>query len=355
MSLSKKIIVSILTLSHLVIGVGVAHAGFGITPPYVRSDTLTRGSQFTQEIILVRGDPVEDLKAEITTNVPKIEEWISIDLGREFPLPAGKKQVPMKVTITVPEDAKYGTYEGNIRVRTSAPDGPSSGGVTLALGAQIDVDLRVVDHIADFDIRRVELSEIEEGYSQWFLDYPGRITFGMFVENTGNVPTAPTKVRFDIYNKKGERLLESTENIGSIDEVEPFQTQKVQAFLPTWLPAGGYLVKYQIYKGEEVTKQGELTLSVMPPGTVPNYEPFGFEALPFQDKLILGSPVAIILLGILAVIVTRKMRGGRPKRPRMRSKKDQKPNKPVVNQRTPRTRDAGVRAHGSVVDLSRKR
>jgi hypothetical protein len=352
----KKIVALLILLSQLMVAAQVAYAGFGITPPYVRNDTLTRGSQYTQEIILVRGDPVEELQAEVTINVDKIGQWITVEPSLTFPLPVGKKQVPMKVTVTVPEDAKYGNYTGNIRVRTSSAGGPS-GGVSLALGAQIDVDLRVVDQIRDFDLRRVELTELEEGYSKWFFDYPGRITFGMYVENTGNAPTAPSKVRFDIYNKKGDRLLESTENLGSIDEVEPFDTKKVEAFLPTWLPAGGYLVKYQIYKEDEVVKKGELTLSVMPQGTVPNYEPFGFEALPLSDKLLIASPIALLLLIIIIVILVRKFLRARPKRVRQKPRRTpaatpahNPPFRPAVPSRGP-----AVRAHGSVVDLSRKR
>ena len=59
-------------------------AGFGVSPPYVKNERLDRGSHYEQKIILVRGDPIEDLKAEITIDVPGAQEWISIDKGTEF-------------------------------------------------------------------------------------------------------------------------------------------------------------------------------------------------------------------------------------------------------------------------------
>ncbi|MCK9352363.1 MAG: hypothetical protein WCT49_05215 [Candidatus Paceibacterota bacterium] len=273
-----------------------AYAGFGITPPYLRSDTLTKGSVYTQEIIIVRSDPVEDLNAKITINVPTVGGWISVDKGKEFLLPKGRTQFPIKLTVKVPEDAEYGAYTGNIRIMTTSLETIESG-VRIALGAQVDVDLEVVDKIYDFEVTRVELSEAETGYKYWWLDFPGKISFWMHIKNTGNVPAAPSRVTFDIYNNAGTKLLESVENTGKVEEVEPFATKKVSANLPTWLPPGGYLVKFKVHKQDEVARAGELTLSVLPKGTVPGYSGYGFEGLRMEDKLSIilpaGAPIAI--------------------------------------------------------------
>ena len=67
-----------------------ASAAFGITPPYVRNNTLRPGSEYTQEIIIVRSDPVEDLNAELALNLPGIESWFSFDRGLKFVLPKGE-------------------------------------------------------------------------------------------------------------------------------------------------------------------------------------------------------------------------------------------------------------------------
>ena len=207
----KKFLFIIIGAVLFFVEAGSVLAGFGITPPYVRSDTLTRGSEFTQKIVLVRGNPVEDLKAEITINIPEVGGWFSIDRGTEFILPKGEKQIPIFVTVRVPEDAEYDRYVGNIRIRTSSI-GDLKAGVSIALGAQVDVDIKVVDHIFDFKVRRVEMLELEEGHKKWWLDYPGKITFLMHIENTGNVDAAPEKVRFDIYDRRNDKLLESTES-----------------------------------------------------------------------------------------------------------------------------------------------
>jgi hypothetical protein len=294
-------------------GTHVVHAGFGITPPYVKNDKLTQGSTYTQEIILVRGDPVDDLKAEVTLNVLGIEDWITIDKGTEFLLPAGAKQVPMRVTITVPQNASYERYQGTIRIRTLSPD-PASG-VSIALGAQIDVDLRVVDEIRDFEVKRVQISETEEPRRFWWLEFPGKIQFSVGLENTGNAPTSPSRVQLDIYDRRGNVVLETIYNTNTFEDVLPFETRDVQAYLPTRLPPGAYMVKYSIFRfNDEVKRAGELTLSVLPKGTLPAYVGYGFDGLSFSDKLTLIIPVVVLLVLLIATIFIVSIRRKNAKR-----------------------------------------
>ncbi len=348
-------------LAVIFVWYGVApsvYAGFGITPPYVRNDKLTQGSTYTQEIILVRGDPVEDLKAEITVNVPGIDDWIVIDKGTEFLLPKGEKQVPMKVTIRVPQSAAYERHQGSIRIRTLSPD-PASG-VSIALGAQIDVDVRVVDEIRDFDVKRVQISETEEPRRFWWLEYPGKITFTMGIENTGNAPTAPSKVELNIYDKRGNVVLEQTFNTNTVEEVLPFETRDVAAYLPTRLPPSAYLVKYSIYRFEdEVKRSGELTLSVLPQGTLTGYSGYGIDGLSMKDKLSIIIPIALLLVIILVTIVVIRIR--RPKRARVRQRPSTRDDydddvpPPPRRQAPPPMRPQRPMTAGGVVDLSRKR
>lgn len=289
----------------------VALAGFGITPPYVHNETLRPGSDFTQEIIIVRSDPTEDLNAELTMNTPGFESWISSDRGLKFVLPKGESQVRMKIAVHVPENAKLGDYRGNIRIRTSGI-GEQGSGISLVLGAQIDVLLKVRDQIFDFEVRRVELFDAEEGHKVLWLNYPGRITFGMQIENTGNVPAAPYKIRFETYDITGRQLLETSENTNNIKEILPFASQRVEAYLPTFLPTGSYRVKYNVMKEKDSSAQvGELTLSIFPQGTVAGYKPYGFEGLSLADKLTLILPVVTVSLAIVAPVLGRKKRRAR--------------------------------------------
>jgi hypothetical protein len=65
-----------------------AHAGFGISPPYVKTDKpIFPGSQFEQKITLLRSSADDEMQAEITINAPEIESWINIRQGEVFDLP----------------------------------------------------------------------------------------------------------------------------------------------------------------------------------------------------------------------------------------------------------------------------
>lgn len=273
---------------------------------------LTRGTVFEQKITLVRSDPTEDLKAEITMNIPGAENWFSVDLGQEFTLPKGVTQVPIVITVRVPKDAEYKEYKGAIRIRTSSTDVPEGGGVSIALGAQIDVDVKVVDKIFDFDVRRIRMADLEEGRTKWGLFFPGKIRFYMTIENTGNTEYGPTKVLFEIFDSEMETLLETTENTNKVEKIAPFTIKEVLAELPTRLPAGRYTAKYTIYKGEEIAQQNRVNVSVAAVGSVFGYEGYGFWGLSIADKLkavgMIGVPLLLLLILIGILVAKRRSR-----------------------------------------------
>ena len=310
-SLLRSLFLTLSLLGILLGNAATAFAGFGITPPYVDNDRLTRGTVYQQKIDLVRSDPTEDLTADITTNVPGAEDWISVDRGDEFTLPAGVTDVPIVITVKVPANATYQEYSGTIRIRTSASATPAGGGVSIALGAQVDVDLKVVDKIYDFNVRQVRLSDLEEGRTKWGLFFPGMIRFYMTVENTGNTVFGPTRVHFDIYDSNDETLLESTDNTNNIEKITPFAIKEVEADLPTRLPAGSYIAKYTIYKNDQVAQQDQLNLSIGPVGSIPGYQGYGFWGLSLADKLkavgAVGIPLILILI-IISMLISRRNR-----------------------------------------------
>ena len=293
----KKFLLICFAIAYLLVADSTS-AGFGITPPYVRNASLTRNSRYKQEILMVRSDPVEDLQGEITISVPGANDWITIDKGTEFILPKGEKKILINVNVNVPNDAEFGNYLGNIRIRVAPLTIPEPGTVGIALGAQVDVDLTVIDkEIINFRIQRIRVSDLDEGHKVLWMDFPGKIRFTMQIENTGNVPSAPRKIEFDLYDTKGEELLEFTRNSNKLKKVDPFDIQDVVAQLPTHLKAGSYKVIYRIYKEELIAQEGNLNLSILPYGTIQDGG-YGIMGLSTQDKAILLS----ILIGILAAL-----------------------------------------------------
>lgn len=307
---------SIALLLFVIIGADFAYAGFGVTPPYVRNTSLTRNSTYEQQILLVRGDPNVALKATVVVDAPEIESWIEIVEGDEFELPRGQQKVPMTVRVKVPDDVDFKNYTGAIRVKTGAADNQVSGGaVNISLGAQIDIDLNVIDkEIKDFRVRKISISDLNEGKKVGWLYFPGKIRFGMLLENTGNVDISPSEVTFRVFDITGNILLEETQNLGKIEKISPYETKEVIAQLPTRLPSGSYLARYQIKNGEDIKHEGEVNLSVLPYGTLQTAG-FGFSGLSFPHKISVLFPVLSLLALIIFVIHSRrtnsvKRRGG---------------------------------------------
>ena len=283
--------------------------GFGITPPYVTSDQLTQNSHYEQNIILVRSNPTDDLQAKVTINVPGANNWITIDRGTQFILPAGTQQEPMIVSVNVPSNAKLGNYSGNIQVVVSPAAGPTKGTVGITIGAQIDVDLTVIDsHMAKLALRRVAIKDnaTEAGHTLWWMHFPGRILFSMDLNNTGNIPGTPAKVVFQYQDYLTGNVIETEQNTNGLDAVKPFDTKTVTAEMPTFLPQGTYRVHYQVMgvSGSDVLGEGTLDLSVLAPGALPDYVPYGIWAawgLSWTDRLETIGVLVLILLILIGL------------------------------------------------------
>lgn len=252
MSLRRLFLVLIIALM-IFVWVDVAQAGFGIAPPYVRNDKLTRGSHYEQKILLVRGEAIEDLKAEIAIDVPKANNWISIDKGKEFIMPKGESKVPMVVKVDVPQNAKFDNYEGAIRIRVSSLKPPESGTVSIALGAQIDVRLNVTkENVFNFLVRLVTIPDSSEG---------GPVKVLLKVENTGNIKSAPTRVHLDVYDSFHRDLLWSGDD-SRLEKIKPFETKEIFAEFKTKLVMGQYRGDIKIFKGEEVTREERVFFTI---------------------------------------------------------------------------------------------
>ena len=292
-----------------ILGSEVALAGFGITPPYLRNTSLTRHSVYEQQIMMVRGNPTNDLIATISIDAPDVVEWIEILEGTEILLPAGETRVPMTVRVTVPRNAEFRDYSGRIRIQTSpSQDELQAGAVNISLGAQVNINLTVIDRIIeDFRVRRINVSDLNEGRRLLWLYFPGRIEFGMRIENTGNVEIAPSRVTFDIYDVRNETLLEQTEHLGRIRRVAPYATDDVVANIPTRLPAGNYIGRYTIYNKDEIKQTGEVNLNIRSTGTL-QQAGFGFAGLSLPHKISIILPVSAILIVILYMIYFNQLR-----------------------------------------------
>jgi hypothetical protein len=289
------------------LGIDEAHAGFGITPPYVKNTSLTRNSIYEQQILLVRSDPTAPQQAEIVIDAPELAGWLEIVEGTPIDLPSGLQKVPMTVRVLVPADAEFKEYTGAIRIRTLPAEGAlARGSVNISLGARVDIALTVIDRqIEDFRVRKISVADLNEGSKLGWLFFPGKIRFDMLIENTGNVDISPSRVEFRIFDRSGQVLLEEVNNIGKVDEISPYDTDTVTAELPTRLPAGSYIARYRVFNSDELKQEGDLTLSIQPAGTV-QAAGFGFAGLSVAHKVSLLLPIFALLIAVLYFLFMRR-------------------------------------------------
>jgi hypothetical protein len=310
--MSARIFAFLVSAAGFLLLAPLVQAGFGITPPYVVNSELGPGSSYEQKIVVSRNDPIEDLRADITVNVPGADQWISIDKGASFILPRGSVQVPMFVRVRVPDDAKFGDYNGNIRIVLSSAGGPAPGTIGISLGAQIDVKLSVVDRKTySFAVPAIRMPDLEEGHAWWKYYFPGMIRFAMQVENTGNMSYGPTRVALTVRDVSGVHVLESTENLGAIRTIGPFSTEWVTAEIPTRLAYGAYRATFAIYNRDSIVRQGDLSLSIQPFGSIPDYRGgFGFLGLRRREQveIVLGFLLLVAAVYLAAIGIRRAIR-----------------------------------------------
>ncbi|MCA9357142.1 hypothetical protein H6784_00490 [Candidatus Nomurabacteria bacterium] len=305
----QKLLVFSLLLPVLFLSTGASEvfAGFGITPPYVKNTSLTRNSTYEQQILLVRGETNIAQKAEIIVDAPEIADWIEVVEGDEIKMPKGVQKVPMTVRVKVPSNAEFKDYTGSIRIRTLPDDDQvAAGAVSISLGALVDIRLSVIDKkIKDFRVRRISAPDLNAGHKLLWMFFPGKIRFDMLIENTGNVDISPSKVEFRIFDRAGKVLLEETKNLGKIKEIAPYATESVVAELPTRLPANGYIARYKIYNGDDIKQEGDLSLNILPYGTL-QLAGFGFFGLSIAHKISILLPVFALMIAGLYVWHARR-------------------------------------------------
>jgi hypothetical protein len=224
-------------------------SAFGVSPPYIIADRLTKGSHYEATIVLSQGQPKEDLKVKAVFDVPeKIRSWFSVVQGEEFVIPKGVQQFPIQVVIDVPKNADFGIYTGYLRVNT-VPNRKEGEQIVIAVGGRIDISLTVGDNIiSEFVIKKIEILDIREGEDP---------KIKIEVQNTGNVPTGPDRATFDLFDKYGNVRLGFAQVEDIVEEVPAFKTKSLTIKFPidVALGVGEYWAEAKIYRGEGVVKE----------------------------------------------------------------------------------------------------
>lgn len=237
-----------------------AQAAFGVSPPFIHADKLVPGSKYSQTIHLVRDVADADLPMTARLDIAeRVRSWVSIDKGYAFTIPAGVRQFPITITVSAPKNADRVAYEGTLEF-TSAP--PKEGQITIALGVQVILNIRVGDDIfRQYSIPIVKPLDIEEGWNPRVL-----VRFN----NEGNIPESLDAAVFELQDKYGGATLAYTQRTRDFPEADPFTTKEFVVEFPIalHLGLGQYWGQVTLFKEDKSVGGNRATFQVLPKGSL---------------------------------------------------------------------------------------
>lgn len=307
---NKTLVFLLIALIFFVFQNSVAEAGFGISPASLKNKNLVPGSFYKQDIFLVQSEPNIDLNATVTVNVGKINGWIKIENGNNFVIPKGVQQFPMKISVTVPQDAAFGVYKGSITVNTS-PVGQQVSGVSVTLGAVIAVDLEVTSaKFSAFSIQNFGIPDVAKGTP---------LKFVIKVKNDGNTENGPTKVGLKFFDKYHSEQLGEQEQVIT-EKVNSFEIKDISVEFPGNLDfdVGSYWADVKIYGGEdEIIIDSKIVFNVVnpPPPEKQKIEiPFCFKFSEISTWVysFVAIVATIVLIILLRSIIRRRKKNNEP-------------------------------------------
>jgi hypothetical protein len=242
------------------LGTADANAAFGVSPPYVHADKLVKGAKFSQTVYLVRDIADADLPITGVLEVPsEIKDWVSVEPGVNFIIPAGTRQFPVKVNVNVPQDAPLVSYNGKLSF-TSRP--ASEGQVTIALGAQVSIAITVGNDIyRSLKVPVVRVLDIEEGWNpQVFLK----------VNNEGNITEEFTGGTLEILDQYGAVRLAFLTTPKSVPKIPAFSVDESVVEFPSsfHLGLGQYWGVVNFYQGDTLVASQKTVFNVLKRGSL---------------------------------------------------------------------------------------
>lgn len=270
------------------------YAAFGISPPFLNAQHLVPGAKYSQTVYLVQDQPDQNLniQANITMAQPAAS-WISIDKGYNFTIPQGVRQFPVVITISVPSDVTLGAYSGNLTFTTQ----PSSAGqVTIALGAQVAINLTVgTGTFEKYSVPLIQFPDILEGQNP---------TVHVKFENDGNIPESFDSATYQLYDQYDSVQLAYIQKSNGFPSTAPFTISDYNVSFPLdfYLGIGEYWGVVTFYKNGQVVASQKAIFNVLKATWYQELWNW------FLDDWIYVLIAAILILIIIAVAVWRSKR-----------------------------------------------
>jgi hypothetical protein len=249
------ILFSVFVAAFFLLPVSLTHAAFGISPPFLNADHLVAGAKYQQTVYLVQDQPNQDLniQANLTMDEPA-RSWVSIDKGFNFVIPQGVSQFPVTISINVPQGVTLGAYNGSLTFTTQ----PSSAGqVTIALGAQVAINLTVgTGTFEKYNVPLIQFPDIQEGQSP---------VVHVKFENDGNIPEAFDGATYELYDQYDSVRLAYVQKSSGFPTTAPFTISDYNVNFPLdfYLGIGEYWGVVNFYKNGQVVASQKTVFNVL--------------------------------------------------------------------------------------------
>jgi hypothetical protein len=248
----------------------------------------------------VQDQPDQDLPIAANLDVPSsIRSWITIDKGLNFIIPKGVHQFPVEFTVQIPADTPLGVYSGHLTF-TGAPS--QSGQVTIALGAQVAINLTVGNDIyRKINVPVVKLLDIEEGW-----DPRVYVKFS----NEGNVAEHFDSATYELLDQYGSVRLAYSQNPNELPEVAPFTIKEFVVDFPInfHLGLGQYWGAVNFYQEGKVVGSQKTVFNVLKAGSLSSPSAQVLQFITKYWPYAAGAGGVLVLLLVIFIFRKRKRR-----------------------------------------------
>ncbi len=252
----KTITKSILVLLAVALVMQAATA-IGVSPSRVDAEHMSRGSHFEKTVYL--SGATQDARISIEKE-GEISTWVSTDKSTGFIFPKGQQQVPVRISIDVPDDAANGQYYAYLKI-SSIPQGEPglSNTVSVIPGVRIMIKVDVTgEQVTDYRIASISIVSSEQ-------DSP--LPIAIDIENNGNVMAIPKLLQLHVLDKSRTQDVYSA-NITGIEGTEPHTRQTKTVLVENNLGPGEYWALIKIYDESGVIFSDERPFAVSEKGSL---------------------------------------------------------------------------------------
>lgn len=265
--------------------VHAASSSIGVSPSQISNDLLVPGAQYTTLLVVSRATATEEVSAKIEVFGDSIASWVSFPQGSTVTLAKGVQRMNMEVLVSVPQNAKVGSYEGNLRLTLT---NTKEGQINIVPGVRVDVDLTVTNQTVE-GLKVLYMKMLESAMGSPYIIL-------VQVQNTGNVEVRPDSMTMEIFDI-AEKKLRSLSYMFT-DKVPAFQTKELQAFIQDTDPLGigEYWAVVTVKKADKVIATEKISFRV---GAALTPTP-----TPTKSSLLSSSsPVMWVLFAIIGILV----------------------------------------------------